>query len=53
MIFTDDAVDIPERLIDSLTKNRLVVFGRWRIHAGLQETSAWDRFILDSQIWLN
>ena len=26
MIFTDDAVDIPERLIDSLTKNRLVVF---------------------------
>ena len=26
MIFTDDAVDIPERLINSLTKDRLVVF---------------------------
>jgi hypothetical protein len=26
MIFTDDAVDIPERLLDSLTKDRLVVF---------------------------
>ena len=26
MIFTDDAVDIPERLIDSLTKDSLVVF---------------------------
>ena len=51
MIFTDDAVDIPERLINSLTKDRLVVFVGAGYLCEPPKNSEPEHITLDFVIW--